>query len=710
MLFESNSRIEKSDNGIRFYEQDIIFSDYVFEGDVEVDLRIDYRHPGFGIVIAEKYKGGPLNSEKAHLFKIGSNAFYAIEKNILAQIQRKENACLFAPSNDNADSNLIFTITGNNVKLLLKKVLNRNEPPEYEELGTYKLEKGLGEYFIGFYSNKGNTIRSVQYKQGTPEHWVTSIHNTHGGRISFIKNGFRFEQCINNAEIEQDDIELLPGTYFVEYEKEAIDEMFDIECFVFPSAAERKDKNFEDSRKNILKDGRIVIKEKMSVNIKFAGTNGLVRNVCIKDDPQDSFVETDDVALTIEGSYIKINLDNLSKVLWSGEIQNVPISNDYTKEFPYGVVETTRQKISLEDLSISLNKEYDYELLTESKKVSTFIEKQKIDTKLLIFDDEDKNCVKVFHNMNAKITRLILVDKAGKEIDVLHQKTFKRYVPGEITGPILLCSDAAQEPLDISASYREVAEPQYRIDLFSIEYDLQLKERPAYADLEVYGIPANVTVNPKENTIKKYASQYEQIPDGRFELHGKSIKMNMDYRKKYKAIAVRYQSAEKFEHIFTNYEREIFSGEPRLILEKDPSDSSGALIVYGCKTKPDLEYIYRIPSATMINSIDICSGMYDLIPETMFEFNYSTREVKLSEELRKKYPYFIIDYLKKNSYAINYRPNMAQYEVDISIDEQAAWLKYDMADDGTVDTRKRTAIRPDRNKFIVLRRKAGAFD
>ena len=80
MLFEPNSRIEKIDSGIRFYEQDIIFSDYVFEGDAEVNLHLDYLHPGFGIVIAEKYKGGPRNSEKAHLFKLGRYVFQVIEK------------------------------------------------------------------------------------------------------------------------------------------------------------------------------------------------------------------------------------------------------------------------------------------------------------------------------------------------------------------------------------------------------------------------------------------------------------------------------------------------------------------------------------------------------------------------------------------------------------------------------------------------------
>ena len=122
MLFEPNSRIEKNDNGVRFYEQDIIFSDYLFEGDVEVDLTIDYLHPGFGVVLAEKYKGGPRNSEKAHLFKLGNNAFNVHEKTLLTQALRKENACLFAPGAKNIKANLVFRLAGKNIELLQRKI------------------------------------------------------------------------------------------------------------------------------------------------------------------------------------------------------------------------------------------------------------------------------------------------------------------------------------------------------------------------------------------------------------------------------------------------------------------------------------------------------------------------------------------------------------------------------------------------------------
>lgn len=52
-IFDSNSRIEKINDGIKFYEQDILSCSYVFEDDLIIDLDIDYIMPGFGIVIIE---------------------------------------------------------------------------------------------------------------------------------------------------------------------------------------------------------------------------------------------------------------------------------------------------------------------------------------------------------------------------------------------------------------------------------------------------------------------------------------------------------------------------------------------------------------------------------------------------------------------------------------------------------------------------------
>ena len=112
----------------------------------------------------------------------------------------------------------------------------------------------------------------------------------------------------------------------------------------------------------------------------------------------------------------------------------------------------------------------------------------------------------------------------------------------------------------------------------------------------------------------------------------------------------------------------------------------------------------------MINSIDLCCSEYDMIPDREMEINYEDQEIVLKKGLREQYSSIIVDYLKRDSYAINYREDMSQYEVDISMECQYAYLSYDMKDDGTVDNRKQTVIRPDRNKFIILRRKAGEFE
>ena len=48
-MFQSTSRIE-SDNGIKFYEKDVLFDDYVYNNDLDLELTIDYVNTGFGII------------------------------------------------------------------------------------------------------------------------------------------------------------------------------------------------------------------------------------------------------------------------------------------------------------------------------------------------------------------------------------------------------------------------------------------------------------------------------------------------------------------------------------------------------------------------------------------------------------------------------------------------------------------------------------
>ena len=791
MLFEPGSRVEKTDKGLRFYEQDIVFSGYVFQGNVTVDLRIDYLQPGFGIVIAENNKGEPRKSERAHLFKIGNYRFQEIEKDLLTQVQNKENSCLLAPGEDRKNQNLVFSLEGRQAKLVLKYQDTETKKEKLEELGACKLRRKPKEYFIGFYSNKGNIIRSVQFLQGAPANWVTSIKNAEGGRISFVEDGFQFENCAHDAELEQDRVELEAGTYHVSYDKELVNGLFDIDCFVFPSqmietmqeiedrfvaksgdgqhafmlshrpsgeihvfvdgnecgkesnetayayhsatntvvwqdmefappagaevllvyeSAAPRDAEFEDPSKNLLKeDGSFTVRKKMMVNIKFQGTQGRIKNVCIKDMPESSFVETEDEPLTIEASYIRVNLDDISKILWSGTVYSTPDFTDLTKPCPYGIAETSRRHLSKEDLGIALGRPYDYEYHADGNKVISLSSGTQLASIEMPFGQEDANKITIFHNVRAAITRLILVSRDGKQVDVLNQRTYKKFVPAEIESPILVYNED-DEPFDLSASYREVVDVRYRIDYFSSEAILELKESPLDQNIEVYGIPFGTSISPMETEMDNFAKHHERISESKFELRGRALKMDDRVRVTYRGIAVRYQGTGQFHYYFTNYEREYFRDEPRLILEKQILEAPGNIIVYGCRKKPNLEQLYRVPSEQMINAIDLCVSEYDLIPGQAYKLDYTKNELILSQELRKEYPYLIVDYLKDDSYAINYRDDIAQYEVDVSMGSDIGYVGYDMNEDGKVNRYVQVPIRPDKSKFILLKRKTGMWD
>ena len=48
-MFQATSRIE-SDNGIKFYEKDVLFDDYKYNDDIDIELTLDYINNGFGIM------------------------------------------------------------------------------------------------------------------------------------------------------------------------------------------------------------------------------------------------------------------------------------------------------------------------------------------------------------------------------------------------------------------------------------------------------------------------------------------------------------------------------------------------------------------------------------------------------------------------------------------------------------------------------------
>ena len=106
----------------------------------------------------------------------------------------------------------------------------------------------------------------------------------------------------------------------------------------------------------------------------------------------------------------------------------------------------------------------------------------------------------------------------------------------------------------------------------------------------------------------------------------------------------------------------------------------------------------------MINSIDYYADKYDIIEGSEYEINYDNKEIKIKNSIRNNYQSFVIDYLKDNSYAINYIEEYNQYEVDIATSLEMVYVNYNMREDGNIYEYKTTAIRPDANKYIVLRK------
>lgn len=705
-MFQANSRVEKN-NGIKFYEQDVLCSDYVFAGDMVIDLKVDYSYPGIGILLAVD-NGKPFNeADHVYLFKLGDNDFKVIERHYLSQSMSVEASCAFASSDANTNANIIFSKTGQTIEVNLVTHNPVSGVRELRELGHYTVKGILDRFRIGFYSNAGNTLKYASIASGIPTNWLVNIKNTNGGRVSFFKDGFTIEGCEYDAELEQEEIELKAGTYYVGFERGLINEKNDIECFVF----NYDDAAFDDARKCILSDRKFVLERDGRVNIKFKGTSGKITNVCIKDLESSSFVETDSVFVAQDGSYIVVDLTGLKSIRWKGIINDLPDYTDLTKECPYGIVVTKHERLTKTMANINLSKEYQYTYTTATKSLVIQRDGDLYHTLTIDLRDEDNDKLIIFKNMSALISDLIVVDMDGTETDVLLQKTFRKYVPSTISGPIIVF-DEDKEPLDLSSSYREIVIPTWDIEIFSKDKTIDLKHRILNEGecIFVYGIPAGASIHMNSrDSIAHFTDQYTILQANKYSVDYENgiVTVNSNDRKLYKYIAVKYQQADKFSYLFTNYEREVFlDPNESIVLDKMISDVSGGVKVYGIPldAKVHDEYIYRIPGKTMVNAIDMYTSKYDIIDELEYNIDYERPEINIPNEIRALYKSFVVDYLKNDSYCINYLDSYGQFEVEVATDKDHVYMSYDMGADGIVSEYTVTNIKPDKNKYIILRK------
>ena len=226
--------------------------------------------------------------------------------------------------------------------------------------------------------------------------------------------------------------------------------------------------------------------------------------------------------------------------------------------------------------------------------------------------------------------------------------------------------------------------------------------------IKVYGIPLEAKIDKEATSIQKAASSYIEIPYKNIEFFGNFFSIKDENIKRYAYIVAEYDSIEDFYYEFTNYERETFPGDQKeFFLTKQISKNNMDVIMYGIRegVKKHKKYFYRVPDKSAMNSIDYYADEYDVISGSFFDIGVDTGRIYLHPEIQKKYQELIIDYLKKDSYTLNYRDNVRQYELDVVSDEQKLDIHYDMNSDTMSPRYVRTQIDDLKSKYIVARKR-----
>ena len=594
-MLEQNCRIENL-NGFKFYEKDVLYDNYVFTNDIELNIDVTYVTPGFGVALMDNESTSIREKNDIYLFKIGY-------KEASIYHTTKENAVLVKqivfPNAVTIQEHLKFSFIKNSKKIIIKA----NNKKIFEEY----IAKDFDKYNIGYYSNANNIINNITMKANIPDGWVVNMENTQGGYINFMANSFILKDCINLAEIEQQNIRLKAGTYYLKLKTEG-----DIKYYVHESDDDRL---FDDEKNILKKDNSFTLLKETLINLKFVGTHGKVSNILLSNNFLDDYIPTTKTNFDFPGSYLDIFIHDLDKVTWTGIVTRYP--NDIEgKEFVYALIMDNSTKIKPQNTDILLNKEYKYVFSTSGYEFSIYDGKKRIYSKQLT---NLSNKITIFKNISATISSLILYKKDGTEININIQDENKRYINGSINSPIIV-TDEYNTPLDLSSSFR-----------YDVDND---------------------------------------------------------------------------QYVFTNWAREYFTPDRILKVKNKILNKQDVVRVYGITkfAKINLDDIYNI-NKNKINSIDLLTKEYDNITEDIELIDKTRNFIYLNKRQVEKYKMFIVDYLKRDSYCINYHYDKNAYEVDISSLNKTKIL-YDCVDINSnvlqANDYKYTKINGNVNGYIVL--------
>lgn len=559
-MLQPNSRIELVD-GIRFYEQDLIYDDYIYSGSCKIELDIDYYNNGFGIVIIDPNHSIMMSKEtSALMFRLNHKSLEVIYKE--GGLQKILGTYSSAYAKTCTD----------NLKVILKKEKNNYSMSiGGQVVCSITTDYAFDDFCIGYYSNKDNTINSISIAANVPYGWIVNMNRTNGGYIDFHRDGFELKQCKGPADIEQIEVELTRGDYYLKFDS--------IDSDIKPYVMEYDDKRINDEEKNILKsDGSFNMKKNGKVSVKFKGTHGRINNIAVTTSKFNDYVRTSpdfESVRIIDDSYIKLDLKKIKKFEFKGSVNNIP-GTDHTDPKDYSIFRDNKYSYGLYDLDIATNVYYLYEY--EDKQLNIKTLNYELYKSLTIVGDY----LYVFHNLTGKLTDFIITDFEDNTVNITIENTVKKYVPAVIKSPIVVL-DEDEAPLDLSSSYRYY-----------------------------------------------------------------------------------YKNGQRY-YWFTNTEREYFKPTYSIFLDSKPIDVDGSVIVYGIKHNSswNLDKLLEI-EAEGFDSLNACADSYDIIFEENLRYlNKETGEIRL--EYIDEYQWIVVDYLKDNSYCLNYRYNLHSYEVDIAI-------------------------------------------
>lgn len=622
------------------------------------------------------------------MFKLGDDDYAVIEKLDDGQNQVEYSTIQF--KHLLKDAYVVLEYENNKVSFYLEK----NNKKVLTIIQDFPIE--FSSYHIGLYSQYGNTVESLQVSSGLPIGWAANVISTVGGRLYYYDNTIKFENCTYEAQTETDFIKLKAGTYYLKYNATG-----DIKAAAFASS----DLSIELNKKNILKDDKIVLEEDSYVSIQFYGKDGIISNISLQETANGSYLPSSGNGSLQEGSYLHFILDNISSIHLSVQITELPESENLTYYyFKFGDRVYTPKDFPIGEY---IDVVYDRKTLTI-----------KYADKTIRLNRYDSNILDMFYNVNAYIKKLVVVNKDNKEENLLSVSETYSHITNELDTPIL-CLDENDEPFDLSSSYREVIIPTVHIDMFNKYNPMKLSHQlNTYQldDIQVIGIKEHCQINPDAKNFNDFivsetGFQYIDFNSAiNINIDLNSLVYDKDIRNKYKYIAIMYPTADTYMYKFTNWSREYFDNKNNVLQLAHPIlNTFNNINIYGINKEPKLDLFYRVRQDKETSDIKLTANTYDIVDNASFDIDFKKNRIELKNN---NYKYYIVEYLKKDSYCINdlkYNVLLNKdpsnlYEVKISTNKENFRLIYDQDEKTkTINKYKLTDINLNPNRYVTLR-------